>query len=86
MFDLSHFALGDFLIFIAIGFTAQLVDGALGMAFGVISTTLLITMGSPPMHPAAASAAVPSRRSRPAFPESAMRLTATSTGACSPGW
>jgi uncharacterized membrane protein YfcA len=58
MFDLSNFALGDFLVFIAIGFTAQLVDGALGMAFGVISTTLLISMGSPPMHPAAASAAV----------------------------
>ena len=58
MFDLSHFALGNFLVFIAIGFTAQLVDGALGMAFGVISTTLLIAMGSPPMNPAAASAAV----------------------------
>jgi hypothetical protein len=49
------FALTDLLPFIAIGFAAQLVDGALGMAFGVISSTLLISMGVPP---AAASAGV----------------------------
>ncbi len=41
--------------FILIGFAAQLVDGALGMAFGVISNTLLISIGMPP---AAASAIV----------------------------
>ena len=41
--------------FIAIGFGAQMVDGALGMAFGVISNTLLLTLGVPP---AAASAGV----------------------------
>jgi hypothetical protein len=47
-----HF--GDFdiaalLPFIAVGFAAQLVDGALGMAFGVISNTLLVAvMGVPP--------------------------------------
>jgi len=34
--------------FIAVGFLAQLVDGALGMAFGVISTTLFVTLGVPP--------------------------------------
>ncbi len=35
--------------FIAVGFAAQLVDGALGMAFGVISNTLLVAvMGLPP--------------------------------------
>ncbi len=34
--------------FIAAGFAAQLVDGALGMAFGVISSTLLISLGQPP--------------------------------------
>lgn len=38
----------DLLPFIAIGFAAQIVDGALGMAFGVISTTLLISVGVPP--------------------------------------
>jgi uncharacterized membrane protein YfcA len=42
--------------FIAIGFAAQVVDGALGMAFGVINSTLLVTvMGLPP---ALASASV----------------------------
>ncbi len=45
----------DLLPFIAVGFAAQLVDGALGMAFGVISTTLLLSLGVPP---AAASAGV----------------------------
>ncbi len=34
--------------FIAVGFAAQLIDGALGMAYGVISTTLLLTLGLPP--------------------------------------
>lgn len=35
--------------FIAVGFGAQLIDGALGMAFGVISNTLLVSvMGVPP--------------------------------------
>ena len=43
------------LTFILVGFVAQLIDGALGMAFGVISNTLLISFGVPP---AAASASV----------------------------
>jgi uncharacterized membrane protein YfcA len=43
------------LAFILVGFVAQLIDGALGMAFGVISNTLLISLGVPP---AAASASV----------------------------
>ena len=45
----------DLLPFAAAGFAAQLVDGALGMAFGVISNTLLISLG---VAPAAASAGV----------------------------
>jgi uncharacterized membrane protein YfcA len=45
----------EILPFIAVGFAAQIVDGALGMAFGVISTTLLVSIGVPP---AAASAGV----------------------------
>jgi uncharacterized membrane protein YfcA len=48
-------SLADLLPFIAIGFAAQLIDGALGMAFGVISTTLLVSAGLPP---ASASASV----------------------------
>jgi uncharacterized protein len=55
MFDLGGVSLVDILPFIAIGFAAQLIDGALGMAFGVISSTLLISMGVPP---ATASAGV----------------------------
>ena len=53
--DLSSFSFADLLPFIAVGFTAQLIDGALGMAFGVISTTLLLSLG---VTPAAASAGV----------------------------
>lgn len=41
--------------YIGVGFAAQMVDGALGMAFGVISNTLLLSLGVPP---AAASAGV----------------------------
>ena len=35
--------------FILAGFAAQLIDGALGMAFGTISSTLLISLGQPPV-------------------------------------
>jgi uncharacterized membrane protein YfcA len=49
------FNLLDLLPFIGAGFAAQLVDGSLGMAFGVISNTLLISLG---VAPAAASAGV----------------------------
>lgn len=45
----------DFLIFIFVGFLAQIVDGALGMAYGVISSTVLLAFGVPP---ATASASV----------------------------
>ena len=39
--------------FIAVGFGAQMVDGALGMAFGVISSTLLLALGVPPARASA---------------------------------
>jgi len=45
----------EILIYAAIGFVAQIIDGALGMAFGVISTSVLLVMGVPP---AVASAGV----------------------------
>lgn len=46
---LGGFTLEQLLPFIGVGFAAQLVDGALGMAFGVISNTLLVgVMGVPP--------------------------------------
>jgi uncharacterized membrane protein YfcA len=43
------------LFYIASGFTAQLIDGTLGMAYGVTSTSLLLSAGVPP---AVASASV----------------------------
>jgi hypothetical protein len=45
----------DFVLFSAVGFAAQLVDGALGMAYGVISTSVLLSFG---VTPANASASV----------------------------
>lgn len=45
----------DFWLFAAVGFAAQLVDGALGMAYGVISSTVLLSLG---VSPANASASV----------------------------
>ncbi|MFN3658660.1 MAG: sulfite exporter TauE/SafE family protein [Pseudolabrys sp.] len=39
--------MSEFLLLLAIGFFAQLVDGALGMAYGVLSTTALLTFGFP---------------------------------------
>ena len=47
--------LADLLLFIAVGFAAQLVDGAIGMAYGLISTTVLLSLG---VSPAVASASV----------------------------
>lgn len=45
----------EFLLFLVVGFLAQMVDGALGMAYGVISTTTLLAFG---VSPAQASASV----------------------------
>src|SRR5512133_214624 len=47
--DIAGFDLAALLPFIAVGFAAQLVDGALGMAFGIISNTALVAvLGVPP--------------------------------------
>lgn len=43
------------ILFITVGFIAQIIDGALGMAYGISSTTILLSMGIPP---ATASASV----------------------------
>ena len=45
----------DVLLFVAIGFVAQMIDGAIGMAYGVISSSVLLSLGIPP---ATASACV----------------------------
>lgn len=45
----------DFLFYVIVGFLAQMVDGAIGMAYGVTSTSVLLSFGVPP---ATASACV----------------------------
>ena len=47
--------LNDILLFVAVGFAAQMVDGALGMAYGLTATTVLLSLGA---APATASASV----------------------------
>ncbi len=56
MLDFGAFDFYALLPFILIGFAAQIVDGALGMAFGVITNTLLVGIFG--MPPAQASAKV----------------------------
>jgi uncharacterized membrane protein YfcA len=43
----------DFLAFAAVGLLAQLIDGALGMGYGVISSVMLLTTGVPPAQTSA---------------------------------
>lgn len=45
----------SFYLFIGAGFIAQMVDGAVGMGYGVTSTSILMSMG---VHPAAISGSV----------------------------
>lgn len=47
--------MSEFLIFCLIGFAAQVCDNALGMGFGIISSSVLLGLGAPP---ALASASV----------------------------
>ena len=55
LYSLENILAGKFFFYLAAGFTAQLIDGALGMAYGVTSTSLLLSAGIPP---AVASASV----------------------------
>ncbi len=43
----------NILLYAIFGFIAQMIDGALGMAYGVSSTTLLLGMGVPPVSASA---------------------------------
>jgi uncharacterized protein len=45
----------DVILFAVVGFVAQMVDGAIGMAYGISASTALLSMGIPP---ATASACV----------------------------
>jgi uncharacterized membrane protein YfcA len=53
--EFFHFFNSKFFLFVLAGFCAQMIDGALGMAYGVSSTTFLMSTGVPP---AVASASV----------------------------
>lgn len=44
----------DFFLFLLVGFVAQMIDGALGMAYGAISSTTLLAFGVSPAHASAA--------------------------------
>jgi len=39
---------GQFFVFVGVGLLAQLVDGALGMAYGLVSNSILLALGLPP--------------------------------------
>ena len=45
----------DILLYVIIGFVAQMIDGAIGMAYGVTASSVLLSLGVPP---ATASACV----------------------------
>jgi siroheme synthase-like protein len=47
-----------FALYVAGGFLAQMIDGALGMAYGVSVTTFLLSLGIPAITPAIASASM----------------------------
>ncbi len=44
----GNFFSHDFFFYLLVGLGAQLVDGALGMAYGVTSTSFLLSLGVPP--------------------------------------
>ncbi len=56
MFDFTTADFSAILPYIGVGFAAQLVDGALGMAFGIVNSTLLVSFLG--VSPAIASASV----------------------------
>jgi uncharacterized membrane protein YfcA len=43
----------EFFLVLAIGFVAQLIDGALGMAYGVLSNSAMLAIGMPPAQASA---------------------------------
>lgn len=51
--DLWPAILSTFGLFLLVGFVAQLVDGAVGMAYGVISSSVLLAFGVPPAQASA---------------------------------
>ena len=58
----------DVLLYVIIGFVAQMIDGAIGMAYGVTASSVLLGLGVPP---ATASAAYMLQRHSPPAPPGA---------------
>ena len=56
----------DFVLFVAVGFAAQLVDGAIGMAYGLSGTTVMLSLGFPPATASASVHAAEAERHEPA--------------------
>lgn len=50
---MPEFITPELLALVGIGFAAQLIDGALGMAFGVVSTSAMLALGMPPAQASA---------------------------------
>ena len=73
----------EILLYVALGFLAQLVDGALGMAYGLIATSALLATGTPPalasasVHASAASMASFQSRTAAALSAHARRARAS---------
>jgi uncharacterized membrane protein YfcA len=45
----NNLSMNDLLIYILIGFIAQLINGSLGMAYGMITMSFLLAIGTPPL-------------------------------------
>ncbi|HET9715596.1 MAG TPA: sulfite exporter TauE/SafE family protein [Pseudolabrys sp.] len=45
--------MNEWWLFFGVGFLAQLIDGALGMAYGILSNAALLSLGVPPAHASA---------------------------------
>ena len=58
--------MSEFLLFAVVGFLAQTIDGALGMAYGVVASASLLAFGVSPLETSAAVHA--SSRRRPTGP------------------
>ncbi len=56
--DLAGSLDSSILLYVLGGFVAQMIDGALGMAYGVSVTTFLLSLGIPSITPAVASASM----------------------------
>ncbi len=39
---------GELTLFVAVGFAAQLIDGAIGIAYGLFASSVLLGLGVPP--------------------------------------